>query len=63
MKAALRLHLSEMVKDGETLPIPKGIAFHLTESQKTEEPFLEAGDHLTYIPLESVLPEKFPVAG
>lgn len=62
MKAALRLHLSEMVKDGETLPTPKGIAFHLTESQKTEEPFLEVGDYLTYIPIEVVLPDDVSIA-
>lgn len=62
MKSALRLHLSEMLKDGDALPTPKGIEFHLTESQKTEEPFLEAGDYLTYIPIEVVLPDDFSIA-
>lgn len=62
MKSALRLHLSEMLKDGDALPTPKGIEFHLTESQKTEEPFFEAGDYLTYIPIEVVLPDDFSIA-
>ena len=62
MKTALRLHHSEMLKDGDTLPMPKGIEFHLAESQQTEEPFLETGDYLTYISLEMVLPSNFPVA-
>jgi predicted RNase H-like HicB family nuclease len=51
MRAALAFHFEGMLENGETIPEPKGLDYHLRQG----EAIVESGDWMTTIPRRELL--------